>query len=71
MIQITRTEHGIDDIQIDSQSLATDDGELFTVPRPLLAGTPVRGLPAGARFAVCAPRAWGLSVHVLFHQRDK
>lgn len=26
MIQITRPEHGIDDIQIDGHSLATDDG---------------------------------------------
>ena len=53
MIQITRTEDGIEDIQIDGQSLETDDGEHFTVPRALLAGIPVRDLPTGARFAVC------------------
>src|SRR6266545_5618956 len=53
MIQITRTEHGIDDVQIDGQSLATDDGERFTVPRALLAGIPVKDLPTDARFAVC------------------
>ncbi len=53
MIQITRTEDGIGDIQIDGQTLETDDGEHFTVPRALLASIPVRDLPVGARFAVC------------------
>ncbi len=53
MIDVTRDDRGIADIRIDGQTLESDDGELWTVPRSLLACVPVSELPTGIRFDIC------------------
>ncbi len=53
MIEITRDDDGITDIRINGETLESDDGELWTVPRALLAGIPVQELPTGIRFDIC------------------